>query len=101
MMRTVRASTASTMTATTPTTIQAIIQAPLFIDERCCARNLCDLDLHARLEHLVGHVSAGRPVLAADADETSAGVDALQHHGVCADERRRAGANRMRHAEMP
>src|SRR5258708_31267755 len=79
------------MTATTPTTIQAAIQAPLFIDERGCTLNLCDLDLHARLEYLVGHVGAGGPFLPADAHAAAVFIDALHDDGVGRDARRRSG----------
>ena len=47
--------------------MRGTIGAPLFVDERGRALDLHDLDLRARLEHLVGHVRARRPLLAADA----------------------------------
>src|SRR5260221_388954 len=87
------------MTATTPTTIQAAIQAPLFIDERGCTLNLCDLDLQARLEYLVGHVGAGGPFLAADAHAAAVFIDALHDDGVRSDERRGSGADRVWHSQ--
>src|SRR5579864_4676861 len=100
-MRTVRAKTASTMIATIRTMIKGTIRvAPLFVDERCGALNLDDLDLGARLEHLIRHVRARRPFLAADLDPAAVLVDALQHD--CARTLQRGGARtqRGRHAHV-
>src|SRR5579864_7234275 len=100
-MRTVRAKTASTMIATIRTMIKGTIRvAPLFVDERCGALNLDDLDLRARLEHLIRHVRARRPFLAADLDPAAMLVDALQHDRVRALQCSGARAQRRRHAQV-
>ena len=51
----------------------------LFVDECGRAFDLRDLDACPRLEHLVVHVRACRPFLAADAHAPAVGVDALEH----------------------
>src|SRR6476646_9531098 len=97
-MRTVRARTSSTITATMRMTTRPTIGAPLFVDERGRALDLHDFDLRARLERLVGHERARRPLLTADAHAAAVLVDALQHDRSGPLECGRARAEGSRHA---
>ncbi|HKB93078.1 MAG TPA: hypothetical protein VKC62_02425 [Gaiellaceae bacterium] len=72
----------------------------LLIHERCRALDLHDLDLRARLDHLVRHERARRPFLAPDAHPAAGLVDALENDGMCALERGRTRPHRGRHAQM-
>src|SRR5689334_19033016 len=86
-IRTVRQSVNSTNAATTSTTITATTTSLLFVDERRRALDLRHLAPRPGLEHLIRHVRACRPLLAADPDTAAGGVDALQHDRGRADER--------------
>src|SRR3954470_18207076 len=99
-MRIERESVATTNAATTRMTINATTGAPSFVDERRRALDLCDFDARARLEDLVRHERARRPLLAAEADAAAAVVDTLHDDGVRADERGSTGAQGRWHAQM-
>src|SRR4051812_10302991 len=99
-MRTVLASTTSTNTATTAATISGTIWSPSFVDERRGALDLRDLDLRTRLEGLVRHVRARRPLLAADPNAATGPVDALQHGRARALERRSPSPQRGRETQV-
>src|SRR5205085_4357159 len=98
-MRTVRPSVNRTSTATISTTITATTSTPL-VDERRRALDLDDFDLGSGLEHLIGHVGARRPLLAADAHASAGLVDALQHRRLRAGQRSSAGTKRRRHVDV-
>src|SRR3954454_15207319 len=102
MIRTVRQSVNTTTNKMTNSTISAASTAdPLFDDERRGALDLRDLDVRARLDHLIVEERARAPDLAADLDAAAERVDALEQGRAPADERGRAGADRHRHAQVP
>src|SRR6266545_4936904 len=99
--RTVFASMSSTNSAMTARTIRAATRTLLFDDEGGRTLDLDDVDTRALLEDLPLEVRARRPLLTADADAASIGVDATQHDRGAADKRVRAGAGQRRHPHVP
>src|SRR2546421_12710488 len=99
-MRTVRASTISTKSATTSRTMIGAIRSLLFVDERCRALDLHDLDPRPRLDHLGLVEGAGAPDLAADLHAAPVSVGPVEDEAVRAHERGRARAERVRHAQV-
>ena len=70
------------------------------MDKRGCALDLGHFDPRAGLDHLVVEERAGAPLLAAELDAPAIGVHALEDERARADQRRRAGAQPSRGAEM-
>src|SRR2546425_1544194 len=100
MMRIVRARTRSTSAATTSRTIKPATTDLLLVDERRRALDLDDFDPCARLDDLVLHVGARRPLLAADSHAASVRVHALEDERPRSDEGRGPGAQHRRHMQM-
>src|SRR5581483_3082307 len=98
--RIVRARTKRTSTATTAMTINATNGSPSLVDQCGCTFDLDHLDARARLDHLVGHVRACRPFLAADTDASPVLVHPLEDDCLRSLQGGGAGADRRGHAQM-
>src|SRR5215204_6837720 len=101
-IRIARASVISTTSARTPSTISVAIWGPFLSvgDERRGAVDLHDLNSGAGLERVIVVVGARGPDFPAYLHAATVGVNALDHGGRPADERRRAGADPGRSTQM-